>query len=124
MIVHALRAVILSQLYVVKRAIIYLVWAGVGIIGMANVALSAQDPVTLIAGKGCMACHDINERKLGPAFKDVAKRYSIEDSAMLTDKVLNGSSGSWGRVPMPASRQLGVTESDARQIVDWILNDL
>lgn len=72
--------------------------------------------------KGCVACHDLNARKLGPSLKAIAKRYSIKDKAKLADRVLNGSAGAWGNVPMPATKGMGVTRADADSLAIWILN--
>ncbi|MBS0447013.1 MAG: c-type cytochrome [Proteobacteria bacterium] len=72
--------------------------------------------------KLCLSCHDINVKKVGPAFKDVAARYAGQSdaAAKLTQKVLKGGAGTWGAVPMPANPQLN--EAEARQLVDWVLS--
>lgn len=90
---------------------------------IGNDALAAPGPSQnrLYAEKGCVACHDLNARKLGPSFKAIAKRYSVKDKAKLADRILNGSTGSWGSVPMPATKGMGVTRADADNIVNWIL---
>lgn len=89
-----------------------------------NDALAAPgaSPTGLYAEKGCVACHDVNTRKLGPSFKSIAQRYSVKDKAKLVDRVLNGSAGSWGNVPMPPAKGMGVARADADNIVTWILN--
>lgn len=71
--------------------------------------------------KNCMACHAVDKKVLGPAFKDVAAKYAGQKDAVdkLTQKVLKGGSGAWGAVPMPANAQ--VTEAEARQLVQWVL---
>lgn len=83
----------------------------------------AEDLQALATAKGCMACHDIGAKKVGPAYKDVAKKYAGEKDAQakLTKKVLEGGSGVWGQVPMPANKTMGVTEADAKKLVGWIL---
>lgn len=69
-----------------------------------------------------MACHSIDHKVVGPAFKDVARKYGgqkdVEDR--LTQKVLKGGAGVWGAVPMPANTQ--VTEAEARSLVKWVLS--
>ena len=89
-----------------------------------NAALAAPGASSpgLYAEKGCVACHDLNARKLGPSFKAIAKRYTVKDKAKLVDRVLNGGAGSWGNVPMPATKGMGVNRADADKIVIWILN--
>lgn len=71
--------------------------------------------------KNCMACHAIDKKLIGPAYKDVAAKYAGEADAVpkLTQKVMKGGSGVWGAVPMPANPQ--VSEAEAKQLVQWIL---
>lgn len=83
----------------------------------------AADQKALANVKGCLACHEIDTKKVGPAYKDVAKKYAGQKDApdKLVKKVLEGGTGVWGNVPMPANKTMGVTEADARKLVDWIL---
>jgi cytochrome c len=76
----------------------------------------------LAKSKNCMACHTMDNKVVGPAFKDVAKKYAGQKDAenKLVQKVLNGGAGSWGAVPMPANKGQ-VTEAEARTLVKWIL---
>lgn len=76
----------------------------------------------LAKAKNCMACHGIDNKIVGPAYKDVAKKYAGQKDAedKLTQKVLKGGSGVWGAIPMPANSQ--VTEAEARQLVKWVLS--
>ena len=71
--------------------------------------------------KNCMACHAIDKKLVGPAYKDVAAKYAGQKDAVdkLAVKVLKGGSGVWGPVPMPANPQ--VTEAEAKQLVQWIM---
>ena len=72
--------------------------------------------------KNCMACHSVNNKVLGPSFKDIGKRYSGQSGAeaTLVQSIMKGSSEKWGTVPMPANGQ--VNESEARTLVKWILS--
>lgn len=71
--------------------------------------------------KNCMACHAVDKKVLGPAFKDVAAKYAGQAGAVdkLADKVMKGGSGVWGNIPMPANPQ--VTDAEAKQLVGWIM---
>lgn len=82
----------------------------------------ALDNADLARSKNCMACHSISSKVVGPAFKDVAKRYAGQPDAVekLVQKVLKGGSGAWGVVPMPANTQ--VTEAEAHELVHWVLS--
>ena len=72
--------------------------------------------------KNCMACHALDQKVIGPAYKDVAAKYAgqADAPAKLTQKVLKGGAGVWGAVPMPANPQ--VNEAEAKQLVAWILS--
>lgn len=73
---------------------------------------------------GCLACHETNVKKIGPAFQDIATRYAGQPNAntLLTQKVLEGGADAWGMAPMPAFKTAGIKESDVRKLVAWILS--
>ncbi|WP_416864102.1 MAG: ThuA domain-containing protein [Imperialibacter sp.] len=70
----------------------------------------------------CKACHKEAEKSIGPAYMDVAKRYKDDPDAIskLAQKVMNGGSGVWGETAMAAHP--GLSESDAKTIVSWVLS--
>lgn len=76
----------------------------------------------LAKSKNCMACHATDKKVVGPAYKDVAKKYAGDAKAvdMLAAKVVKGGAGVWGPVPMPANAQ--VNEADSKKLVAWILS--
>jgi len=85
----------------------------------ALVALSAAPAFAqadLAQKKNCLACHAVDKKVLGPAYKDVAAKYAGQKDAA---KVVKGGSGVWGNIPMPANPQ--VTDAEAKQLVQWIL---
>ncbi len=71
---------------------------------------------------GCLACHAIDKKVLGPSMKDVAAKYKGDASAeaKLIAKVKKGGSGVWGPMPMPANSPQ-VKDEDIKSIVQWIL---
>ncbi len=74
----------------------------------------------LAQASGCMACHGINNKVVGPSYADIAMKYrGKSDLDSLIVKVLQGGEGVWGQLPMPP--QVDVKESDARILVAWIL---
>jgi cytochrome c len=91
---------------------------------VAGSAISAEAMVNaqLAKSKNCMACHSVDAKIVGPAFKEVAKKYAGQKDAeaKLTQKVLNGGGGVWGAVPMPANKGQ-VSEAEARELVKWVL---
>ncbi|RZI84681.1 MAG: c-type cytochrome [Rubrivivax sp.] len=88
-------------------------------------ARAADDKTAaLVNAKGCVACHDVSTKKVGPAYRDVANKYAGQKDAVekLTAKVLNGGSGVWGPVAMPPNKAMGVSEAEAKQLVIWVLS--
>lgn len=85
------------------------------------VSTSAFADVKLATAKNCMACHAIDKKVVGPAFKEVAAKYGSQKGAedALVQKVLKGSTGVWGGMPMPAN--VGVSDKEAKTLVQWIL---
>lgn len=88
----------------------------------ALVSAPALADTTLAQKKNCMACHTVEKKVVGPAYKDVAKKYAGQDAAaaMLADKVIKGGKGAWGVIPMPANPQ--VSPAEAQTLVKWILS--
>ncbi len=67
----------------------------------------------------CLACHDVNARKIGPAFRDIARRYRGGDvEQQLIFNVMAGSTGVWGEVPAPGLHN--IPEVDVQKMVRWI----
>ena len=83
-------------------------------------AAQAADEEALAKSKNCLACHAVDKKLVGPAYKDIAKKYAGQDAtAKLSGKIRQGGSGVWGVVPMPANPQ--VNEAEAKQLASWIL---
>ena len=72
--------------------------------------------------KNCMACHAVDKKLVGPAYKDVAKKYAGDASAVdkLAAKIMKGGSGTWGAVPMPPNAN--VSDAEAKSLAGWILS--
>ena len=75
----------------------------------------------LAQSKNCMACHAVDKKMVGPAYKDVAAKFGGQKDAeaTLAKAIIEGSKGVWGPVPMPPNK---VTEAEAKQLVTWILS--
>ena len=69
----------------------------------------------------CTACHAVDKKLVGPAYKDVAAKYKgdAKAEAMLVEKVKKGGVGTWGQVPMPPNA--AVKDEDVKTLVKWIL---
>lgn len=81
---------------------------------------AAQADEALAKAKNCLACHNVDKKVVGPSYKDVAKKYTAKDEAMLVEKVLKGGKGNWGAVPMPPNA--AVKPEEATKLVKWILS--
>lgn len=70
----------------------------------------------------CLACHAVDKKLIGPSYKDVAGKYKSDKGAeaKLIGKVKNGSSGTWGQVPMPPNAS--VPDADIKTLVKWVLS--
>lgn len=75
----------------------------------------------LAKAKNCMACHAVDQKLVGPSYKEVAAKYAgnKDAAAMLAAKVQKGGVGTWGQIPMPANPQ--VSDAEAKTLVDWVL---
>lgn len=89
---------------------------------MAGVAHADEAAKALAQKSGCLACHSIDKKVLGPSLKDVAAKYKGDKTAeaKLIEKVKKGGSGVWGPVPMPANSPQ-VKDEDIKTVVKWIL---
>lgn len=91
-----------------------------------TVALTVAAPAfadqALATSKNCMACHALDKKLVGPAYKDVAAKYAADKTAVdkLAAKILKGGAGVWGPVPMPANAQ--VNEAEAKKLAAWVLS--
>jgi cytochrome c len=76
----------------------------------------------LIAYSDCYLCHTHDTRAKGPAFRDIAKRYPVNDGyiELLAHKVISGGSGAWGNAVMDPHPHLSM--EDARIMVKYILS--
>ena len=89
--------------------------------GRAGQAEASVAPDQMPAKYGCTACHAVDHKVVGPAFKDVAAKYQGKDvEATLVEKVRNGGAGVWGQIPMTPNPQ--VPDADLHAIVKWILS--
>ncbi|MES2940732.1 MAG: c-type cytochrome [Pseudomonadota bacterium] len=98
-----------------KRALFVLAALG----ALAGPVMADQ---ALATAKNCMACHAVDKKLVGPAYKDVAGKYAGQKDAVdkLAVKIMKGGSGVWGPVPMPANGQ--VNEAEAKKLAAWVMS--
>lgn len=80
-----------------------------------------QKGLEITAKSDCFTCHKIDEKNIGPAWRDVANKYAGSDTAInyLAKKIQNGGSGVWGEVPMAPHPNL--SDADAKIVAHYVL---
>lgn len=106
-----------------KALLLTIAAAGSMLVAAQVNAADAAAAQALAQKSGCLACHSIDKKVLGPAYKDVAAKYKGDKTAeaKLIEKVKKGGSGTWGPMPMPANSPQ-VKDADIKTIVEWILS--
>ena len=92
----------------------------------ATITLTAAhgpaDAKALLAANNCLACHAIDKKIVGPAFRDVATKYASKANAaaLVARNIRAGGSGKWGPVPMPAFGQ--ISDAEAAVLAHYVLS--
>ena len=96
--------------------------AGMSVAGGAHAVLDKAAAAALMKKDGCVACHEVDKKLIGPAFQDVAAKYRSDKDAApkLRDKVKKGGAHVWGESAMPPN--VLATDADIKELVDWILS--
>lgn len=104
-------------------------WLAFGVaVSLVTLAAHAEEDGLALARKsGCLACHSVEHKVVGPAWRDVAARYRDDAGARqrLIAKVKTGGKGNWtdvtGGVPMPPYSPR-VADADIENLVDFVLS--
>jgi cytochrome c len=93
-----------------------LAWLGVS----SAAGAATSDATPLLTKYNCQACHTVDKKLVGPAYKEVAAKYAGDASApaKLAQKIKDGGSGVWGAIPMPPNN---VPDADLKTLTEWIL---
>lgn len=89
----------------------------------ASEALTFEQGNALLRQKMCLGCHQVDKKRVGPAFVDIANRYGSDREAavpMLVHSIKKGGRGKWGAVPMPAQTQ--VSDEQAYDMAVFIMS--
>ena len=80
-----------------------------------------QKGLEITAKSDCFSCHKIDEKNIGPAWRDVAIKYAGQDTAVkyLAHKIIVGGSGVWGEIPMAPHPSF--TQEDAEAVAKYVL---
>lgn len=74
----------------------------------------------LVEGADCLSCHKVDSKLVGPAYHDVAAKYTDADIDQLAQKVIDGGKGVWGEIPM--TPHAGLSKDNAQKMVKYILS--
>ena len=88
---------------------------------LTTLSFAAHANKALAEKNGCLGCHAITSKLVGPAYQDIAAKYAGQSDAKekLVQSMRKGGVGRWGEMPMPAQVQL--SEADAKKLAAWIL---
>lgn len=91
------------------------------IVSIPALALDEAAAMDIARKNGCLACHAIDKKLVGPAWKEVGKKYAADPAAaeQLVLKVKKGAKGTWGSLPMPPNAT--VKDADIKTLVEFIL---
>ena len=94
----------------------------IAVIILLGAAASARADYDLVVKKNCLACHQLDKRKYGPNFKEVAAKYADKKNAtnILANKIRRGGTGVWGPDVMPAQPQ--VSAAEAKLLAQYVLS--
>lgn len=97
-----------------KRLILLMTACSVAVPVLANEAI--------IKKARCVACHSVEQKRVGPAYKEVAARYRGQDvEQTLFEKVRHGGKGNWGEIPMTPHSPEQISDADLKTAIAWIL---
>ncbi len=90
-------------------------------LALASLPAMADTGADLTKKNNCMSCHGVDKKIIGPAFKDVAKKYkgNADAVALLSKKVKDGGSGVWGPIPMSPNKS--ISDADIKTMVEYVL---
>lgn len=90
---------------------------------LAALAMPAHANLQLAQKGGCVACHTVDKKLVGPSYKDVADKYKGQKdvAGKLFDKVRHGGTGVWGSIAMPATGPDKLADADLKAVIDWVL---
>ena len=97
----------------------------IGMLCLSSVVLaqtvSMEEGTALAKSSACLACHQVDNRRVGPSFKQISERYADQPDAVqvIVTSIQKGGRGKWGAIPMPAQSQ--VSSDNARKLAEWIL---
>lgn len=85
---------------------------------LPGVAMASAE---LAKSKNCLACHAVDQKLVGPSYKEVAAKYKGDATAQakMATKIQKGGAGAWGQIPMPPHPN--VNDAEAQTLAKWVL---
>lgn len=94
------------------------------LITSAHTALAVDEATALALAKknNCLICHSVEKKLVGPAWRDIGKKYGSDTTAteLLLAKIKKGGKGTWGAVAMPPNA--AVKDEDIKEMVAYIMS--
>lgn len=90
----------------------------------ANAAIDDKKATEFLNKGGCIACHTVDKKMVGPSYMEVAKKHKGEKNAaaVVAKKVRDGGTGAYGQIPMPPNPKDKISDADLKALVDWVLS--
>ena len=87
----------------------------------ASAPLTLDEGLALAKARACLGCHQVDKKRVGPAFTAIAQRHADKADAVpyLVQVIQKGGRGQWGAVPMPGQ---SVNNQDAETLAQWIIS--
>ena len=88
----------------------------------ATASADADKGLELIAASDCLTCHKVEEKLVGPAYREIANKYPNDPATIdsLATRVITGSSGRWGQLVMTPHATL--SKEDAQTMVKYVMS--
>jgi cytochrome c len=108
----------------ILNSAIWYSWVYAGVFAATLAAGNVHASEQLMEKAGCIACHRVDQKLIGPAFNAVAAQYKGTDGAAeyLFEKVREGGEGVWGDMPMSPNGVNKISDADLHAVVAWILS--
>lgn len=99
-----------------------LVLAAFASLSASSFAVDKDAAMAIAQKNGCLACHALDKKLVGPGWNEVGKKYAGDSAAasQLAIKIKKGTKGVWGPIPMPPN--VTVKDADIKAMVEFVLS--
>lgn len=107
-----------------KSIVCLLTCAALAMVAVTALGVDFERGYALARQKGCLECHALGYRDVGPSFRSIAQRYRFDlpGRERLPWVIRGGSAGHWGErfVMWP---QVQLSDAEVKELVEWILSE-